>query len=213
MKARYSVIVSVLLVGALALAIAGCGANSGGDGGSATVVGTAVDDGTIVQLLNAVAQVGGQSSPPTGADGAFVVTGAPTGAQAITVTAPNHVTTSETVALQSGTNSVGLFYVPPILAPGTGAVTGIMVLAGSMAAVNGGNVQSGQILAKSRSDGSGRFTIYGIPAGLQVYLTFFDPATNASASTHADVVAGQVTSIPTVSLSVGPPPPPDTSGK
>ncbi len=206
MKARCSATALLLLVGALAIALSGCGSNGGG--GNATVLGTAVDDGTIVQLLNAVAQVGGQSSPPTGADGAFAVTGAPTGAQAVTVNAPNHVTTSETVALESGTNSIGLFYVPPILAQGTGAVTGIMVLAGSMAPVNGGNVQSGQILAKSRSDGSGRFTIYGLPAGLQVYLTFFDPATNASASTHADVVAGQVTSIPTVSLTVGPPPPP-----
>jgi hypothetical protein len=164
----------------------------------------------MARVANAVAEVGGKSSEPTGADGLFAVTGAPTGTRAITVTAPGHAAVARTMTLHSGENAAGSFYLPPVTPAGTGAVTGVMVLAGTMAPINNGNVQSGNVTGRSRSDGSGQFTLNGVPQGDNVQVSFYDPATGSTAYRYVDIRDGLVASIGTVALSIGPPPPPPT---
>jgi hypothetical protein len=195
---------AVLLAGLLGAAVTGCG--GGGGGGVATVTGRAIDDGTQGSLANATVRVGSTASAQTGSDGRFTVNGAPTGTQMLTVAAGGHDTFHQPVTLSGGVNNVGLLYVAPTLNPGRGGVTGTLVLSNGDA-VSGGQVQSGGASAVSRSDGTGRFTVYNVPAG-SAQVSFYDPNTGASAWRFVTVPSGSVGDIGSVSLSFGPPPPP-----
>ncbi len=205
MDSRVAVLLASL--GSAALIVAGCGGGAG-DGGGATVVGQAVDDGTLQLLTGAVAEVGGKTSGATAANGVFTIAGAPTGTQTLTVTAPGHQRSQQTVVLSKGQNDVGLVYLPPNLDPGKGAVTGTVVLAGSNAPVGGAVIRCGTAMALSRSDGTGRFALYNAPVGT-VQATFTDPSSGASTWRYITVTAAATpVEIGTVTLSFGPPPPP-----
>jgi hypothetical protein len=198
------VLIAVLLVGLIAVAGAGCG--GGGEGGAAAVTGRVVDDGTQASLAGATVRVGSTASAQTGSDGRFTISNAPTGTQTLVVTAGGHDTLRGSVALTSGTNSLGLLYLAPTLGAGRGAITGTLALS-SGAAVGGGQVQSGSASAVSRSDGTGRFTLYNLTAG-SAQVGFYDPNTGASASRSVTVPSGSVKDIGSVLLSSGPPGPP-----
>ncbi|MBM3471773.1 MAG: carboxypeptidase-like regulatory domain-containing protein [Armatimonadetes bacterium] len=205
MTARVSI--AVLLAGFLAATITGCG-GSGAGGGVATVTGRVVDDGTQAPVANATARVGNTASAQTGADGRFTINDAPTGNQMLSVTAGGHDSSNVPVTLSAGQNSVGTVYLAPTLNLGRGAVTGRLVLASNNSAVSGGIVQSGTISALSRADGSGRFTLYNVPAG-SAQVNFYDPSTTAGTIRfNVPVSSGQTTDLGNVLLSFGPPPPP-----
>jgi hypothetical protein len=209
MNAR-SALLLVTLGSVLAIA-AGCGGGDGGGGGgggAATLTGQAVDDGSQQPLRNAVAQVGARTSDPTTANGVFMIAGVPTGAQTLTVTAAGHQAAQRSVALVKGANDVGIWYLPPQMDAGKGAITGRVVLASGNTPVGGAVIQSGQAMAVSRSDGTGRFTLYNIPAGM-AQITFSDAASGAGTWRYLNVSAGSTPAdIGTVTLSFGPPPPP-----
>lgn len=206
MDSRITVL--LLALGSAALIVAGCGGGEGDGGGGATVIGQAVDDGTLQLLVAAVAEVGGKASGPTAANGVFTIAGVPTGTQTLSVTAPGHQRARQTVVLSRGQNDVGPVYLPPTLDPGKGAVTGTVVLAGSNAPVAGAVIRCGTAVAFSRSDGTGRFTLYNAPTGT-VQATFTDPSSGAGTWRFITVVAAAApVEIGTVILSFGPPPPP-----
>jgi hypothetical protein len=206
MNARTALLI-VTLVSIIGLA-SGCGGGDGGGagGGAATLTGQAVDDGSLQALRNAVAQVGAKTSDATSANGIFTLAGAPTGTQALTVTAPGHQPLQRSVTLTKGANDVGIWYLPPEVDSGKGAITGRVLLGSSP--VGGAVISSGQVSAVSRSDGTGRFTVYNIPAGA-AQVTFSDASSGASAWRNITVTAGPTpVDIGTVTLSYGPPPPP-----
>lgn len=206
MNARTAVLM-VSLVGIMGLAV-GCGGGNGGGGGggAATLTGQALDDGSLQALGNAVAQVGSKTSNPTVANGVFTIAGVPTGTQVVTVTAPGHESVQRSVVLTKGANDVGIWYLPAQVASGKGAITGRVFLGSSP--VGGAVISSGQVSAVSRSDGSGRFTLYNIPAGV-AQITFSDAASGAGTWRNITVTAGPTPAdIGTVTLSYGPPPPP-----
>jgi Carboxypeptidase regulatory-like domain len=211
MTMRSSLAVLLVVLAAAGLGLAGCGGSGdgggGGGGGEAIVTGTAVDDGTLARLEGAVAQSGSARSAPTGADGVFRISGLSTGTRQIEVSASGYAAASVTVTLRSGTNNVGFVYVPPALRSGRGAITGIMVRSGTYEPVSGGTIQVGDATARSRSDGSGKFTIYNVPAG-NVQVSFLDTQSGSNAWRYVDVRDGQITNVGTVVLSIGPPPPP-----
>lgn len=195
-------IVSVL-ASLMAVALTGCG---GGGGGTATVVGRVVDDGTLAGIANAIVRVGNRAEARTGADGRFTVNNAPVGDQMLVITAGGHDTLHLPVTLTDGQNNVGLCYMAPTLNPGRGAITGRLALANGTP-VSGGIVQSGTASAVSRSDGTGRFTLYNVPAG-SPQVSFYDANSGASAWRFIAVNPGETVDIGRVILSFGPPPPP-----
>jgi hypothetical protein len=200
---------TLALAGAVALLVlaAGCGGDGGGDGG-ATVTGQAIDDGRLEAGAGAVARVGGKTSAPTAANGIFTIAGTAAGPQTLTVTAPGHQSSQRSVTLSRGANDVGVFYLPPNPQAGRGAITGTVVLAGSNTPVGGAVIRSGTTMGLSRSDGTGRFTLYNIGTGM-VQVTFTDPATGAGSWRYVSVDAGgDPADVGTVALSMGPPPPP-----
>ena len=198
--------IAILIVSPFLLALGGCGGGSGGGGGgAATVVGRAVDDGTQAALGGATVRIG-NASAQTGNDGFFTVANAPTGDQMLTINAGGHDTFLLAVDLAGGQNNVGVCYVAPTLQVGRGAVTGRMLLAGGTG-VNGGTVRSDGASAVSRSDGTGRFTLYNLPAGT-TQVTFSDPTSGSSAWEYVTVQSARVTDMGQVFLSFGPPPPP-----
>jgi hypothetical protein len=197
------IIVTVLLCGLLAGGLVGCG--GGGEGALATVTGRVVDDGSLQAIASAVVRIG-SARDTTAADGSFTLTDAPTGVQTLTVSAAGHEAHQEGVNLAGGANVLGFVYVPPNLPPGTGAVTGTLTLSDG-SRVGGAVVQSATASARSRADGTGRFTLYGVTPGTP-QVTFADPASGQSAWRYVPVNAGRVSDVGQVRLSAGPPPPP-----
>jgi hypothetical protein len=196
----------LLLAGAIVCAAAGCGGDGGGGGGTARVTGRVLDDGSQAPVQNADVRVGGAAGQSR-ADGSFAVGGAPTGSQVLTVTAAGHEVLNRPVVLAAGDNAVGNCYIAPTMAAGRGAIAGQMRLS-TGGFVSGGQVQTATESATSRSDGTGRFTLYNLPSGY-TQVSFHDPATGASTWKNVNVVAGSTpTDIGTVTLGFGPPPPP-----
>jgi len=198
-------LVAMLVFGALLLTLMGCGGNGGG-GGTATVIGMVRDDASMQTLANATVRISDRASTQTGPDGRFTVVNAPTGSQTLTITAAGHDTFHGAVQLVDGTNSLGTCYVAPVTKPGCGGLTGTLVLP-SGDTVDGGTVRSGPVSAVSRSDGSGRFTLYNVPAG-SAQVTFYDPGTSANTTKWYTVRAGGITDVGDVLLEFQPPPPP-----
>jgi len=199
-------LIALLVASSLLSALAGCGGGGGG-GGAATVTGRVVDDGSQQAVANATARVGSASALTSG-NGRFTIDGAPTGSQMLTVTAAGHDSSNLPLTVSSGQNDVGTVYMAPTLNLGSGAVTGRLVLASDNSPVNGGTIQSATASAVSRSDGSGQFTLYNVPAG-SVQINFYDPITTASTIRfNVTVSSGHTTNIGNVLLSFGPPPPP-----
>jgi len=210
MKARLSLGIILALLTALTLVAGGCSSGGGGGGGgTATVTGTAVDDGTTARISGAVARADGKASPPTGADGNFTIAGVRTGTRTVTVSAPNHVDQSRAVTVHSGGTTAGTFYLPPVLQAGKGAVTGIAVLAGSLVPVSGAIIeaQAGTVWVEARSHPDGRFTVYNVPAG-NAQVTFYDSVSHNSAWQTVQIQDGITKNIGTVQLGNWPPPPP-----
>lgn len=207
MNAR--IVLSLVALGSIATIAVGCGGgDGGGGGGAATITGQAVDDGSLQPVRNAVAEVGGKTSAPTAANGVFTIAGVPTGTQTVRVTAPGHDPVQRSTTLTGGSNDVGIYYLPPQADPGKGAITGRVVSAAGNTPLGGAIISSGQAQAVSRSDGTGRFTLYNIPAGM-VQVTFSDPASGVGTWRYVTISAGSTpTDIGTVALSFGPPPPP-----
>jgi len=124
----------------------------------------------------------------------------------LVITAAGHDTFHMPVKLVSGANSVGLCYLAPTLQPGRGAITGRVALSDGTP-VGGATIRSGLASAVSRSDGTGRFTLYNVPAG-SPQVNFYDANTGANAWRFVPVNAGQTVDIGQVILGFGPPPPP-----
>ena len=206
MNARSALLLVIL--GSLMTIAVGCGGGDGGGGGSATLTGQAVGDGSLQALRNAVARVGAKTSDPTAANGVFTIAGVPIGTQVVTVTAPGHQPVQRSVALTKGANDVGIWHLPPQVDAGKGVITGRVVLASGNTPVGGAVISSGQAMAVSRSDGTGRFTLYNVATGT-VQVTFSDPETGAGTWRFVTINAGSTPEdIGTVALSFGPPPPP-----
>ncbi|MBM3499294.1 MAG: carboxypeptidase-like regulatory domain-containing protein [Armatimonadetes bacterium] len=195
--------VAVALCGALGLGLAGCG--GGGEAALALVTGQVVDDGSLQGIANATVRIGA-ARDDTAADGTFIINDAPTGTQTLSITAAGHEAYQQGVSLAGGTNTLGLLYLPPTLAAGTGAITGTLVLSNG-SRVEDGVVRSGAVSARSRSDGTGRFTLYSVPPGTP-QVTFIDPVSGESAWRYITVTAGGLADVGQVRLSSGPPPPP-----
>jgi hypothetical protein len=171
-----------------------------------TVIGFAVHDGTLDFVTGAVASIGGAQSTATGASGQFVVNDAPRGAQTLIVNAPVYERTARNVNVQGPQMDVGYCYLAPTLTPGRGAVTGTVQYGAS--GVAGATIQGGGAWARSRADGSGRFTLYDVPVG-QVQITAYDSASGASGWRMVSTQAGlPAVDIGSITLSTGPPPPP-----
>lgn len=198
---------TAILVGcACLLAPLGCGGGGGG-GALAVIIGRVVDDGSQEPIANATATVG-SASALTGSNGRFTINGAPTGSQMLTITAAGHDSSNLPLTVSSGQNDVGTIYMAPTLNLGCGAVTGRLLLASDNSPISGGTIQSATASAVSRSDGSGRFTLYNVPAG-SVQINFYDPVTTASTIRfNVTVSSGHTTNIGDVLVSFGPPPPP-----
>ncbi|MGQ9731034.1 MAG: carboxypeptidase regulatory-like domain-containing protein [Candidatus Zipacnadales bacterium] len=196
---------TAMLTAIIALSVAGCG-GGGGNGGTANVTGRVVDDGTLKGIV-AIVRIATKTGVQTGADGRFSIAGLPTGTQTMTVTAEGYETYQETVTLVNGDNALGDIYIPPTLRPGRGAITGRVTLA-SGTAVSGAQIQAGSAIGVSRSDGTGRFHVYNVPAGT-IQVSFYDPGTGASAWKWVTISPGlPPADMGTVALSFGPPPPP-----
>jgi len=202
MKLR--VTAAVLAVGILLVGMAGCGGSSNP---TATVLGLIVDDGTLVALAGAVAGIGNTFSPATGGDGRFTLTGVPTGAQTLVLTAAGHQALNLAVNLQGGDNDLGRVYVAPVLNVGRGIIRGRCQTAGAVP-IAGATITSGTATARSRADGTGWFTLYNVPFGF-AQVTCQDPATGSSAWRTVELTAANWdVDLGSVSLSFGPPPPP-----
>jgi len=197
--------IAALLLGSLTLCLAGCGGGGGGNA-VATVTGRVVDDGSLDGIASATVRVGDADRDTTGADGRFSVFGAPTGSQTLTITAAGYSTYTDGVWLIEGTNALGTLYVPPTLQAGTGAITGTLFLSDGTA-VGGGTAQTATASAVTRSDGTGRFTIYNVPAGTP-QVNFSDPVSGETAWAYVTVTAGATANVGKVTLSSGPPAPP-----
>jgi hypothetical protein len=175
------------------------------------VTGTAVDDGTMATLTGAVARADGQASSATGANGNFSITGVRTGTRTVTVSAPDYVDQSRAVTVRSGGTAAGTFYLPPVLQPGKGAITGIVVVEGSLTPVSGAviqvQVEGGVVAAEACSHPDGRFSVYNVPAG-KVLVTFFQLGTQNSNWSFEQIHDGVTMNMGTVQLGTGIPPPP-----
>jgi hypothetical protein len=207
MNAR--IVLLLVATASIATIAVGCGGgDGGGGGGAATITGQAVDDGSLQPVRNAVAEVGGKTSASTAANGVFTIAGVPTGTQTVRVTAPGHDPVQRSATLTGGSNDVGIYYLPPQVDAGKGVITGRVVSASGNTPLGGAIISSGQATAVSRSDGTGRFSLYNVATGT-VQVTFSDPASGAGTWQYVTVQAGSTpTDIGTVVLSFGPPPPP-----
>jgi hypothetical protein len=157
-------------------------------------------------LVTGATVTAGSVTTTTGTTGQFTLTGVGQGAQTLTVTAAGHERVDVPLNVVGGQNQAGTVYLPPTRNGGRGHITGTVALA-SGAAVDGANVGGGGSTAKTRSDGTGRFTLYNVNVGA-VQVTAQDPSTGATAWHPGTVAAGQILNIGTLFLSFGPPPPP-----
>ncbi len=192
----------VLALGAL-LIVAGCGGGGGGTtpGGTATVQGTVLDDGTLQPVPGATITVG-SASAISGADGGFTVS-ASAGLRTIIISATGYQQKSFSRTLTEGTNSVGTQYLRPVLLSGRGAATGTVTRAGSPAA--GATLRSGTAQAVSKSDGS--YAIYNLQTGLRA-ITAISADGRFTGVATTTINAGATRTAVNISLTLAPPPPP-----
>ena len=204
-------LVAVAMVGCAGggLNMAGGGNNNGGGGNPGpgslhlSVSGTLVDDGTRTALAGAIAAAQGQTVF-TATDGAFVLNNLATNPVELTLSANGYLTINTSVTVAGDSLNVGTVGLIPAHVPGTGDATGTVLLNG--AAASGATISVLPRLARTVPQGT--FTIYNLPAGT-LTLTVTSADRTASALQQVTIVADDTVSAGTISLSTGPPAPPN----
>ena len=203
MPAKGRALLTGLMLGLTLVAcglLAGCGGGGGGAGGVATVYGVLADDSTLAGVSGGIVTIAGRTSSPSAVDGSFEVDNVPTGSQSLTVTLTGYQTVAASTSLVSGPNTLSTIYLKPGLVSGDGNITGTVQSSGS--AVAGATVTAGGKTAYTKDDGS--FTVYNLAPG---NVTVRASSGAMSGLGVATVTSGGTADI-TISVGIGPPPPP-----